>query len=125
MKHLKEISETEMEIMEFLWKQEEPIATTELLAYFNTERQKGWKIQTISTFLTRLAKKGLVFSKSRGRGTVHYPAITLEEYNRVKARNILEVMYDGSMKNFFVALYGDKKLSKDEISELKHWLSER
>lgn len=114
-----------MEIMKFLWLQECPISTVALLAYFNKERQKGWKLQTISTFLSRLAKKGLIKSQNQGRSTLHFPAVTFEEYNERKARSILETMYGGSIRNFFVALYGDKKLSKEEIDDLKKWLSER
>lgn len=114
-----------MEIMEVLWKLERPISTVDLLAYFNKEKKKGWKLQTISTFLSRLSEKGLVASTNQGRGSIHHPAVSYEEYNRVKAKNILEVMYEGSIKNFFVALYGDKKLSDEEIADLKQWLSER
>lgn len=125
MKRMKGISDTEMEIMMYLWYKKEPIFTAELLTYFNETKQKGWKIQTISTFLVRLAEKGLVTSTNMGRGTVHSAAISYEEYNRKKARNVLEVMYDGSIKNFFAALYGDKKLSSKEFDELKQWLSER
>jgi BlaI family transcriptional regulator, penicillinase repressor len=125
MKRFKEVSETEMEIMDVLWKQEVPIATVDLLAYFNNEKQKGWKLQTLATFLTRLSEKGMVISESKGRRTEHRAAVTYEEYNRTKAKSILEVMYEGSIKNFFVALYGDKKLSKEEIADLKQWLSER
>jgi predicted transcriptional regulator len=125
MRRIKDISETELEIMEYLWKQKEPIQTVDLLAFFNQEREKNWKLQTLSTFISRLVDKGLIKSEVRGRGTVHQPAITFEEYNRLKAQNILEALYEGSIKNFFVALYGDKKLSKEEISELKQWLSER
>lgn len=121
----REVSETEMEILEFLWSKAKPISTTDLLTYFNDERQKNWKTQTIATFLSRLAKKGLVKTEMKGRGTLHYPAVTFEEYNKLKAKNVLEVMYGGSIKNFFVALYGDKKLSKDDIADLKKWLSER
>ena len=122
---MKAVSGTEMEIMEYLWSQEEPIATVDLLAYFNSEKLKGWKLQTISTFLSRLVEKGMVNSVNTGRRTIHNPIVTLDEYNKLKAKNILELMYEGSIKNFFAALYGDKKLSKAEIDDLRQWLSER
>jgi predicted transcriptional regulator len=124
-KRIKEVSETEMEIMKYLWKQETPIATVDILAYFNNEQNKGWKLQTLATFLSRLADKGLLISENKGRGTIHYPSVSPEAYNRLKAKSILEVMYEGSIKNFFAALYGDKKLTNEEVEELKQWLSER
>lgn len=124
-KRIKEMSETEMEIMQYLWTQEGPVTTVDILAYFNNERDKGWKLQTLATFLSRLNDKGLLISENKGRGTAHQPAVTLEAYNSMKAKNILEVMYEGSIKNFFAALYGNKKLSNEEIEELKQWISER
>lgn len=111
--------------MEVLWMQTEPITTTALLSYFNEERQKAWKAQTISTFLTRLVGKGLVISEHKGRGTEHHPAITPNEYDQLKAHNILKSMYKGSIKNFLVALYGDKKISAEDVAELNKWLTER
>jgi BlaI family transcriptional regulator, penicillinase repressor len=125
MERIQGISDTEMEIMEYLWKRGEAVSTVDLLAYFNSERNKSWKLQTLSTFLARLSNKGFLKSETRGRGTAHQPAFSQEEYHRLKAKSILEIMYEGSIKNFFAALYGDKKLSKEEIAELKQWLSER
>ena len=124
-KHFKALSETEMEIMEVLWTQENPISTTALLDYFNNEKLKVWKAQTLATFLVRLVAKGLIISEHKGRGTVHSPAISLNEYDQLKASNVLNKMYKGSIKNFLAALYGDQKISNDEIAELKKWLSER
>lgn len=124
MKHIRDVSETEMEIMEYLWEQGDAVLTVDLLAYFNKERNKGWKLQTISTFLSRMSDKGLLKSVIRGRGTAHQPVYTRKEYDQYKAKSILDTMYAGSLKNFFVALYGDKKLSKEDIAELKQWLSE-
>jgi BlaI family transcriptional regulator, penicillinase repressor len=125
MKQFKELSETEKEIMDVLWELDTPIATADLLSFFNNERKKDWKTQTISTFLARLVKKGFVISETKGRGTIHSFAVSEEEYNQLKAKSILKMMYKGSIKNFLVALYGDKKISNDEIAELKQWLSER
>lgn len=125
MKRIKEVSDTEMEIMEYLWEKGEPILTVDILAYFNNERQKGWKLQTLSTFLSRLTDKDLIKPENKGRGTIHHPVVTRDIYNSRKAKSILEVMYEGSIKNFFAALYGDKKLSNEEIEDLKQWLSER
>ena len=125
MMQFKELSETEMEIMQYLWRRDSPIATADILSYFNNEKQKDWKTQTISTFLARLVTKGFVISEAKGRGTIHSAAITIREYDRLKAKSILKSMYKGSIKNFLVALYGDNKISNKELAELKQWLSER
>lgn len=126
MKQFKKLSETEMEIMEVLWNLEEPISTADLLSFFIDKRQKEWKLQTISTFLTRLNEKGLVAIKRKGRSYLYSAALTPQQYRQAQAKSILDILYNGSVKNFLSALYTDKKaVSTDEISELKKWLSEK
>ena len=43
------LSESEMEIMRVIWDADAPITAAQLLELF---AHKGWKIQTVSTFLT-------------------------------------------------------------------------
>lgn len=121
----KKISETEMEIMEVLWGTDHPLATTDLLDYFNKDGGKNWKSQTISTFLTRLSEKGFVAISSNGRGNLHSAVLSHAEYNKLEAQGILRSMYNGSIKNFIATLYSGDDVSNEEISELKKWLDER
>ena len=56
MKFFQSLSESEMEIMRYVWDSGEAVTTSILLGVF---AHKGWKVQTVSTFLTRLtAAKG-------------------------------------------------------------------
>lgn len=79
----------------------------------------------MSTFLTRLRKKGLVEAKTEGKGYIYFPAVTEAEYRQAEARSILDAIYDGSLKNFLAALYRNPEIAPDEIEELKQWLSEK
>ncbi len=118
-----DISSSEMEIMEYLWNIQRPIGTSELMEYFNTNRKKDWKIQTMHTFLKRLCDKGLVQKQRKGKGYLYSYALTEEQFEQKKAKNVLAKMYDNSMHKFLTALSGGEKLSKDDIAELKSWLS--
>ena len=51
------LSESEMEIMRVIWDAGSPVTAAELLERF---AHKGWKIQTVSTFLSRLVEKGVL-----------------------------------------------------------------
>ena len=51
---------TEMEIMEFLWSQENEVQFKEILIYANEKLHKDWKRQTLSTYLKNLQMAGLV-----------------------------------------------------------------
>ena len=67
------LSESEMEIMRVIWDADAPITAAQLLELF---AHKGWKIQTVSTFLTRLVEKGVLTVERRGRSNFYTPAVT-------------------------------------------------
>ena len=125
MSEFRKASETEMEIIQVLWELNAPATTSELLLFFNEQRAKNWKIQTLSTFLSRMCEKNLITSSRHGRGYIYSPAITYEGYKQGAVKNLLDDAYGGSAKNFLAALYNDGKLSDNEIKELKNWLLEK
>ena len=71
MKFFQSLSDSEMEIMRYVWDSGEAVTTSILLEAF---AHKGWKVQTVSTFLTRLADKGALRVEKRGKANVYFPA---------------------------------------------------
>lgn len=123
MSKFQKLSETEMEVMKIIWESQHPITSKELLDIFAQEKGKEWKGQTIATFLARLVEKGVLISKKQGRGNIYLPRISQEEYKSLEAKSLLELLYEGSVKNFLATLYGGEKLTKDEIVELRKWFA--
>ena len=115
------MSETESEIMEVLWISEAPMSASELMAHFAQHHGKTWKAQTLSTFLARLSMKGLLSSSRQGRVIYYRPSQTRGEYQRSIACGILDTLYEGSIRKFFAALYGDNPLSEKDREELRQW----
>ena len=124
MKEFQKLSETEMEIMKIIWSKDEAITSGELLEIFNN-KDKEWKTQTISTFLTRLVNKGLLTMERSERSNYYRARINFEEYKQNEAESILNKLYKGSIRNFLSALYGNKKVSKEDIDDLKDWFSKK
>ena len=118
MKQFQSLSESEMEVMRVIWASPSPVTSGEMLERFSA---KGWKIQTVSTFLTRLVEKGALKIEKRGRGNLYSPALTPEEYRRREARSVINTMYGGSMLDFMAAFYGGGHADKLEIEELRRW----
>lgn len=125
MTRFQKLSETEMEVMQIIWGSDQPITSGELLDFFALKKGKEWKGQTIATFLARLVEKGVLISTKQGRANTYKPRITPEEYKRLEAKNVLDNLYEGSVKNFLVALYDGKKLENDELSEIRSWFLEQ
>ena len=125
MNTFKEVSETELEIMEVLWRESSAKSFAWLLDHFNTQQGKQWKRQTLSTYLLRLGEKGVVCSQRVGRTCEYSPVMTRNEYERAKAQMVLDGSYHGSIRNFMTALYDGKSVSVAEMSDLKQWLSQQ
>ena len=53
-----ELSRTEEQIMDFLWTNNRPVKTGEIMDYFTENKGKEWKRQTLNTLLIRLEEKG-------------------------------------------------------------------
>lgn len=117
-KKFEKMSDSEMEIMKVIWESATPVTTAHLLKVFENRQ---WKAQTMATFLTRLADKGLVTVNGKARSNLYAPAITEQEYHRLEAQNLLNSMYNGSLQNFLSALYGGGEINASEAEELKKW----
>lgn len=118
MKRFHTLSESEAEIMRFIWDNGRPVTTALLLEAF---AHKGWKAQTVSTFLTRLADKGVLHVKKQGKANLYTPAVTETEYHGLEARQLVDSMYHGSMLDFLAAFYSGRGISADEADALKRW----
>ena len=122
MKKFYKMSDSEMEIMRVVWKSADPVTTAQLLSIFESRK---WKAQTMATFMTRLADKGLVSINKQGKTNFYTPAITEQKYYQLEAQHLLSSMYDGSLQNFLSALHGGGEINADEAAELKAWFDER
>ncbi|QIB68891.1 BlaI/MecI/CopY family transcriptional regulator [Aminipila butyrica] len=120
------LSETEMEVMQIIWEYGDPITSSELLDIFAAKEGKEWKGQTMATFLARLVKKGVLTSiKKQGRTNIYLPRISPEEYRSKEAKSFLDTVYEGSVKNFLATLYDGKALTKNDVTELRRWFTEK
>lgn len=115
------LSKEEKNVINIMWNINHEITPTQILNEIEKIYHKKLAKQTISTVLNRMMKKGVVTAYQKGRNR-YYSAISTEEYEKLKARAILDTMYNGSIKNFFIALYCDKSnMNKNDLNELKEW----
>ena len=120
----KKLSETEMLIMKELWKIGTPISVKELAEWFSSVQKIEWKVQTISTFLTRMERKRFVQSAKKGKTKFYSPVISEEEIRGIEANGLLENYYEGSLRKFLVAL-SSGRISNEKADELEKWLNEQ
>ena len=117
-KKFEKMSDSEMEIMKAIWELAAPVTVAQLLEIFESRK---WKTQTMATFLTRLADKGLLNCTKNKKPNVYAAAMTEQKYEQLEAQDLLSSMYDGSLENFLSALYGGGGVDAKEVEELKKW----
>ncbi len=110
------ITDSEYLIMQILWKTGREMTVAEVLAQLG---KSGWTASTVSTFLQRLLKKGVVACNKRGKSNLYYPKMEQKEYDLRETESFLSKIYKGSVKNLVASLYESEKLSEKDISELK------
>ena len=110
------ITDSEYQIMKILWRTDEKLTVAEVVKELDGN---DWTASTVSTFLQRLLKKGVISCEKKGKTNLYYPLLKQSEYDLNETENFLSKIYKGSVKNLVAALYENKKLSKDDMSELK------
>lgn len=110
------ITDSEYQIMRILWKSEKPMTVSDVVRELDGN---DWTASTVSTFLQRLLKKEVVACDKKGKTNLYYPILKQSEYDLSETENFLSKIYKGSVKNLVAALYENKKLSKEDMSDLK------
>ena len=93
-----------------------PITTGELVR--QAEQALGWKRTTTYTVLKRLCERGLF----QTRDSVVTALISREEFYAMKSRRFVEESFDGSLPAFLAAFTARKKLSPQEIDQIRRMI---
>jgi BlaI family penicillinase repressor len=123
MKKIPRISEAEWEVMKVVWAKG-PCSAGEIIDAL-VSAEPGRHPKTIKTYLSRLtAKKALGFHKE-GRGYLYRPLIGESECVKAISESFLERVFGGSLRPMLAHFVQQKKLSAEEIRELKRLLDNK
>lgn len=110
------ITDSEYAIMKILWESEEKMTVADVVKKL---RGNDWTASTVSTFLQRLLKKEVVACEKKGKTNLYYPKLKRSEYDLCETETFLSKLYKGSVKNLVTALYENKRLSKEDMADLR------
>lgn len=110
------ISESEWELMEFLWQGE--MTQSQL----SEKLGRKWNKNTVHTFLTRLCTKGAVEVDKQCSPHVYRAVVSREECEKQERQNFLKRVYQGSVGNMVAAFLRGGELSAKEAEELRRLL---
>ena len=101
----------ESQFADIIWN-EEPVSSGELVKV--CEKELGWKKSTTYTML----KRG-IFQNEKGTVTA---LMTKAEFSAAQSEKFVEDTFEGSLPAFFAAFTTRKKLSKEEIAEIRQMI---
>jgi predicted transcriptional regulator len=115
-KSTQRISEAEMQLMELLW-DESPLGAAELAQRVPVER--GWKLPTVKTRLSRLLAKGAVAAEAEGRSYLYRPAIKREAVAARQAGRLVDRLFGGRVSPLVAQLAEQREIDPADLDELE------
>ena len=109
------LSDTELEIMNILWRSSEPLSSAEVFDRLET----GWKYPTVTTLLGRLADKGAVSHEKRGKAYYYSPAVDEAAYKAEETERFIEKLHGGSVRSMVAALCESRELTAEDVEKLR------
>lgn len=106
------IFESEYRFCLILWANE-PINSTHLVEL--CKEQLGWSKATTYTVIRRLSERGVV----KNENAVVTALVSKEQAQASRLNEMVEETFQGSMPAFIAAFSRSKKLTRDEVEQLK------
>ena len=106
------IFESEYRFCLILW-EHEPINSTRLVEL--CKENLGWSKATTYTVIRRLSERGVV----KNENAVVTSLVSKEEAQKSRLDEMVEETFEGSMPAFIAAFSKSKRLSKDEVEQLR------
>ncbi|MEM7316372.1 MAG: BlaI/MecI/CopY family transcriptional regulator [Planctomycetota bacterium] len=116
-----QLSKAELEVARVLWDMGEGTVGTIHEAMSST---REIEYATLQTYVRRLEAKGYIKSTRVGRTKLYRPKVRPKKVIRETVDDMMQLLFDGEPVPMVRHLVSDRKLSSDDISELKKIIQE-
>jgi predicted transcriptional regulator len=116
-----QLSKTEEELMNILWKQKKAFMKDLLESYDEPKPATT----TVATLLKRMADKGFVAYKSFGRSREYYPLVKKKDYFSKHVNGLIKNFFNDSPSQFASFFTQSTDLSKNELEQLKELIDQQ
>ncbi len=109
------LSQTEEELMQYLWKLEKAYMSDLLDEYPEPKPAPT----TVATLLKRMHEKGFIEYTQRGRSREYFPLVKKTDYFGKHVRGLISKFFNNSSAQFASFFASETDLSEKELNELK------
>lgn len=110
-----QLSKTEEELMNHLWKLEKAFMKDILETY----KEPKPAVTTIATLLKRMTGKGFVAYTLYGKSREYYPLIKKQDYFSKHVNGLIKNFFNDSASQFASFFTKETNLTKEELEDLK------
>ena len=121
MKSIPRISDAEWTVMKILWNRS-PLPASDIIEVL--EQSERWAPKTVKTLINRLVKKGALGFSQEGRAYLYRPLVTEAACTTAASEAFLSRVFGGSLRPMLAHFVEEKRLSAEEVKELKKLLEE-
>ncbi len=114
-------TEKELEILQILWVRG-PVAVKGVHEAMGGEVQNGYT--TILKLLQIMHEKGLVSRQKSGKLHLYQAIVSKKDTRQFMIDKMIHTVFQGSAMELVMSALGNKKSTKEELSEIKRYLEE-
>lgn len=115
------LTDQELELMKIVWELGEP-TVREVYETLRKRRQVAYT--TVMTMMNVLADKGRLRKRKDGKAYVYRPAEPRKKVVGSMVKDFVGRVFDGSAKPLLVQLVEDRKLSEEDLDEIRRMIRE-
>ncbi|NGP77616.1 BlaI/MecI/CopY family transcriptional regulator [Balneolaceae bacterium YR4-1] len=109
------LTESEEELMQYLWKLEKAFMRDLLEEYPEPKPAPT----TVATLIKRMTDKGFVGYKQMGRARQYYPLVKKSDYFSKHVNGLIKKFFNNSASQFASFFTSETELTEEELKELK------
>jgi BlaI family penicillinase repressor len=119
MEEYRRLPESELDIMLAVWSGGAAVTAPQI----HSALERPLTASALHSYLKRLEEKGFLSCEKVGKVNHYRPLVSREDYQRQEGKNLLGKLYAGSLKALAASLYDGGELSREDVEELRTYLS--
>lgn len=120
---MQKLPDTELEIMQVIWKENRVLSTSEIKE--KLEMNRPWNVSALQTLLNRLIERGFLSSYKEGKNRYYEITVKEEDYLAFENSMFLRKVNANSLTKLVASLYCSHTISDADLDDLAKFIEEK
>lgn len=120
---MQKLPDTELEIMQVIWKENRVLSTSVIKE--KLEMNRPWNVSALQTLLNRLIERGFLSSYKEGKNRYYEITVKEEDYLAFENSLFLRKVNANSLTKLVASLYRSHTISDADLDDLAKFIEEK